>query len=367
MTTVTLVGFGLLASSLAAAWRQTRPALRIQAVSSPDSCRIALETKLADQTFSYSELPSALETTDILILCAPISHIANTLKSLPNLALSRQEKILVSDIGSTKYQASQIGLTLKEPYLFVGGHPMAGSEKRGAAHADPALFENAYWILCPGEIDKKNYQPLIDLIEAVGAHPVIMDAAEHDMVMARLSHVPQMVSTALASGLSPQILAKGQQHLAGRGFRDMTRIAASPWPMWRDIVDTNRYHIQQGIQEFRNSLEQLENALASDEKDSALEGVFRQGGMVRASLSQPGKGFANSLHEVLVELVDRPGALLTVLQPLTEANLNLLDMELAKVREGIGGTLLLGFKTLVEADQCVHILQNLGYQARSRG
>lgn len=367
MTTVTLVGFGLLASSLAAAWRQTRPSLIIQAVSSPDSCRIAREAKLADQTYSYAELAIALETTDILILCAPISHIASTLQSLTRQSISGKKRILVSDIGSTKLHVSQIGKQLKEPFFFIGGHPMAGSEKRGAEHADPALFENAYWILCPNDNNASEYQPLIDLIEAVGAHPVIMDAEEHDMVMARLSHVPQMISTALASGLSPQILAKSQQHLAGRGFRDMTRIAASPWPMWRDIVDTNRHHIQQGIQEFRNSLDQLESALKSESMDSELEKVFLQGGMVRASLSQPGKGFANSLHEVLVELADRPGALLTVLEPLAKANLNLLDMELAKVREGIGGTLLLGFKTLPEAEECVQILHVLGYQARSRG
>lgn len=245
---------------------------------------------------------------------------------------------------------------------------MAGSEKRSLDHHDASLFENAYWILCPSEqTPPDSYGLLQELIEAVGAQSVTLTPAEHDMVMARLSHVPQLVSTALASGLSPRILDRNQQHLAGRGFRDMTRIAASAWPMWRDILITNQNEVLIGIQEMQNSLSLIEKQLSQlPESKEELQDIFVKGNNVRASLSNAGKGFSHSLHEVFVHLDDRPGMILKVVQPLSTANINILDIELAKVREGVGGTLLLGFKTHDSAMLALDILHHNGFEARLR-
>lgn len=366
--TITFVGFGLLASSMAAALKQAGHAVKIRAVSSPGTQRRALEMKLADEVFDYANLAQSLPGTDLLLLCGPISHIQETLESLRHMGSHLTGPMLVSDIGSTKGAICAQGIQLPAPFLFVGGHPMAGSEKRSLEHFDISLYENAYWILCPqvGQ-PAAHYGLLQELIDAVGAHSVELDATDHDRIMARLSHVPQLVSTALASGLSPKILAKNHQHLAGRGFRDMTRIAASPWPMWRDIIATNHKEILGGVQEMQASLAQIENFLTHlPESSPSLQGVFEKGNEVRTSLSSPGKGFTHSLHELFVQLPDKPGAIVSVVTPLANAGINILDIELAKVREGIGGSLLLGFKALSEATQAQELLEKIGLQTRLR-
>ncbi len=365
---VTLVGFGLLASSIAAALKQTGHAVHIRAVSSPETCKRALELGLADQAFPYSDLAQSIQGANLVLLCGPISHIQQTLEQLQTIPAHAGPPILVSDIGSTKNAICTQGSKLPGHFCFVGGHPMAGSEKRSVEHFDSSLFENAYWILCPREgTPASDYSLLLELVTAVGAHYVVLNPPDHDRIMARLSHVPQLVSTALASGLSPRIVEKNHQHLAGRGFRDMTRIAASPWPMWRDIVTTNRSEILSGIGEMEQSLGTIRNLVQDlPESNQALQGVFEKGAEVRSSLSAPGKGFTHSLHELLVQLPDEPGAILRVVQPLSASKLNILDIELAKVREGIGGTLLLGFKTTEEAAIASKLLEAAGFPVRIR-
>lgn len=366
--TITFVGFGLLASSLAAALKQGKHAVRIRAVSGTDTLQKAKSFGLADETFTYDQVESYLAGSDLVLLCGPISHILETMDAFAKVKLPQAKPILVSDIGSTKSQICQKGFSLPEAFRFVGGHPMAGSEKRSVEHHDASLFENAYWILCPPEnIPPTSFAFLQELIDVVGAHSVTLAATEHDMVMARLSHVPQLVSTALAAGLSPRILARNQQHLAGRGFRDMTRIAASAWPMWRDILETNQVEVLAGIHEMQQSLASIESQVAAlPITKQALQATFTKGNEVRASLSNAGKGFSHSLHEIFVHLDDQPGMILNVVQPLSIANINILDIELAKVREGVGGTLLLGFKTHESAMQALDILHTNGFEARLR-
>lgn len=362
--TLTLVGFGLLASSLAASIRHAGHPVRLQAVSSPSTTRKALEQGLVDAAFGYDELEKWVESSDCILLCTPVNHIVTLLGQLAAYLPQRKKTILISDIGSTKQIICQHGKRLPAPYSFVGGHPMAGSEKRGMEHADPSLYENAYWILCPST-SHHDTALLQQVIQWAGAHLVELTPSEHDSVMAYLSHVPQLLSTALASGLPESILQQGQQHLAGRGFRDMTRIAASPWPMWRDIINTNPQAIRQGLGILENQLQKIRQAIDSSESQQ-LQNLFEKGAEVRSSLSSPGKGFAQALHEVLIQISDQPGMILQIVQPLATAGINILDIELAKVREGIGGTLLLGFKLESEALQAVALLKTLGIEARIR-
>lgn len=365
--TITFVGFGLLASSAAAALKAGGHSVRIRAVSGEETCRRALEMGLADEVFGYDAVTQYLPGTDLLLLCSPISHIMDMLDVIGNSAYDGHP-ILISDIGSTKQEICNRGISLPSSFRFVGGHPMAGSEKRSLEHHDAALFENAYWIICPPQnCPPESYAILQELIDTLGAHSVTMEASEHDHVMSRLSHVPQLVSTALASGLPEGIRAKNQQHLAGRGFRDMTRIAASPWPMWRDILASNQREILAGIEEMQNSLQGIHDFLQNfQQAQPSLQAVFTEGAEVRASLSSPGKGFTQSLHELLVQIPDRPGAILQVVEPLTKQGINILDIELAKVREGVGGSLLLGFKLLSDAEAALHLLTDAGFPTRLR-
>ena len=151
---ITFVGFGLLASSVAAAIKQAKLPTVVRAVSSPATLSRAKELGLADECFGYDEIKGWVPGSDMILLCAPILHILHTIENLAQMdlsALSSQSKILVSDIGSTKVEICKAGAKLPKPFVFVGSHPMAGSEKRTLEYNDPSIFENAYWFVCPPE------------------------------------------------------------------------------------------------------------------------------------------------------------------------------------------------------------------------
>lgn len=378
MQRLTLVGFGLLASSIAAAIKQAGKSTIVRAVSSPNTLERARELKLADEFFTYDEIEKWVPGSSMILLCAPILHILKTIDALSRVNLPSSAPILVSDIGSTKVEICKVGSKLPQPFVFVGSHPMAGSEKRTLEYNDPSIFENAYWFVCPPEgVEESAYRPLLDLIDFVGAHAVVFPPEHHDRTMAWVSHMPQMLSSTLAGALPERLLKFNYQHYAGRAFRDMTRIAASGWNMWHDIAVTNRDQTVLALREVREGLDKTIAAMehlqvvndgtpAAEDCSADLETVFKAGNEGRASLFAPGRNAAAAFSEITVPLKDVPGALLQVLSPLAENHLNIRDIELMKVRENIAGTLLLAFKTPEEARRAVEILQKLDYDVKER-
>lgn len=378
---ITFVGFGLLASSVAAAIKQAKLPTVVRAVSSPATLARAKDLGLADEFFGYDEIKDWVPGSDMILLCAPILHILHTIENLAQMdlsALSSQSKILVSDIGSTKVEICKAGAKLPKPFVFVGSHPMAGSEKRTLEYNDPSIFENAYWFVCPPEgVEEADYKSLLDLISFVGANAVVFPPEHHDRTMAWVSHMPQMLSSTLAASMPERLVKPSYQHYAGRAFRDMTRIAASGWNMWHDIAVTNRDQTVLALREVREGLDKTIEAMdhlqvvsdgkpAADDRAGELESVFKAGNEGRASLFEKGRNAAAAFSEITVPLKDVPGALLQVLSPLAQNNLNIRDIELMKVRENIAGTLLLAFKTPEEARRAVQILKLLGYDVKER-
>jgi prephenate dehydrogenase len=388
---ITMVGFGLLASSIAAAIKQAKLPTVIRAVSSPSTLKRARELELADEFFEYDETEKWAKDSDLILLCAPIIHILKMIDALGKVSWAgvSDRKIVVSDIGSTKVEICKAGMRLPAPFRFVGSHPMAGSEKRTCEYNDPAIFENAYWFVCPPEgTDESVYAPLLEMIRFLGANPVVFPPEHHDRTMAWVSHMPQMLSSTLAGNLPERLLSHNYQHFAGRAFRDMTRIAASGWGMWHDIAVTNRDETTRALCEVRDGLtktimamkglnvvkdgkpasgnfENDENSVAAD-NSQALADIFKAGNDGRASLFAPGRNNTNSFYEITVQLKDKPGALLSVMQPLAEEGINIRDIELMKVRENVAGTLLLAFKTEDEAARAVKTLQYLEYEVKER-
>lgn len=388
---ITMVGFGLLASSIAAAIKQAKIQTVIRAVSSPSTLKRARELELADEFFEYDETEKWAKDSDLILLCAPIIHILKMIDALGRVSWigESDRKIVVSDIGSTKVEICKAGMRLPSPFRFVGSHPMAGSEKRTCEYNDPAIFENAYWFVCPPEgTEESVYAPLLEMIRFLGANPVVFPPEHHDRTMAWVSHMPQMLSSTLAGNLPERLLAHNYQHFAGRAFRDMTRIAASGWGMWHDIAVTNRDETTRALCEVRDGLDKTISAMnglnvvkdgkpasgnfENDEKSveadnsQALADIFKAGNVGRASLFAPGRNSAASFYEITVQLKDKPGALLSVMQPLAEEGINIRDIELMKVRENVAGTLLLAFKTEEEAARAVKTLQYLEYEVKER-
>lgn len=363
---LTIVGFGLLGASIAAALKQAQKKITLRAVSSPSTLHRAQELGLADEFFNYDDVDSWVEGSDVILLCGPILHILSTISALSKVTPSHP--ILVSDIGSTKTKICEAGFQLPAPYFFIGGHPMAGSEKRSLEYNDPSIFENAYWFLCPSpEMQEATYLPLSELVTFLGGEPILFSPKEHDSTLAWLSHMPQMVSSTLAGNIPKRILEKEHQHFAGRGFRDMTRIAGSAWNMWHDILFTNKEAIEQALNEFALGIEKTQKAIQTIfDNEENVHQVFTNGNQGRASLFAPGRNAADHFFEITIQLKDKPGAILSVMQPLAEEGINIRDIELMKVRENIAGTLLLAFKTETEAFKAKKVLQYLDYEVKER-
>ena len=169
--------------------------------------------------------------------------------------------------------------------MFLGGHPLAGKERSGVENAEATLFTNARYVLTPLEeahLEDPRIKAFVSLVTAMGARPYVMDPARHDRALAFLSHLPQLLSSALASLIAEQSLQAGLPvELAASGFRDVTRLAESPYSVWRDICLTNLENIQQALEALVEKLEFIKRHLS----DHELEGEFQQASKLREELT----------------------------------------------------------------------------------
>ncbi len=366
--TLTIVGLGLLGASLAEAARKRHPDWKIIGVSAPHTVRDALAAQVIDEGFPYDDVRTALRDCDFGFLCLPIDRILSLLKEWADEPLALKPGAILSDVGSTK---AEICAAARKAFpsgsalagAFIGSHPMAGSEKTGLAARDAHLFETAAWIVCPDkDADETRVAALETFLEELGARVLRSAPERHDMMVAQVSHLPQLVATALAAYVSAVDDPDETLQVAGAGFRDMTRLAVSSFAVWEPILRTNRRNLEVILPAFRRELEMLEEDLVED----GGERFFTEANELRARYHAPRKGFTSPVTEILVDIEDKPGALLNVLQPLTAAGLNILDLEILKVREGDEGVLMMGFRKAPEAGQALEILHAHGHKARLR-
>jgi prephenate dehydrogenase len=240
--TVAIVGVGLIGGSFALALRKAGFQGKIIGVSSPSTIQKAFARGAIDEALPLAE---AARRADLVYLAQPISRILSTLDTLETDAL-------VTDAGSTKAVICEHGRRLKR---FVGGHPMAGKESRGVEHADADLFRGRPYFLTARE-------PLLEhWIDGIGAREVFLTPPEHDRLVALVSHLPQLLSTALALQMS------GVQDLAGPAAQDLTRLALSPYDIWRDIFATNAKPIDAALGAFIERLEAVRMQLRTPEME----------------------------------------------------------------------------------------------------
>jgi len=236
----------------------------ISGVSSPAAVAEALEYGIIDRAATLEE---AVPAADLIYLAQPIGRILHSLAQIDPYA---KGGALITDAGSTKQAIVTEARRSIHRARFLGGHPMAGKEKRGASAADADLFRNRPYVLTPAspaEVDPA----FLDLLRSIGARPVIMGAAEHDRLVAASSHLPQLASTALASTLAAGFEDCAQ--VAGPGLLDATRLALSSYDLWRDIVSTNTIAIEEVLGAYIQRLEHIQENLRTRQ----LQDEFTQG------------------------------------------------------------------------------------------
>ena len=230
------------------------------------------------------DVSAAVRGADLVILSTPVGVIVDL---LPQLKASVMPGALITDTGSTKrlicHRAQEV---FGSDPLFLGGHPLAGKERSGFENADAALLQKARYVLTPftpDDLEDKRVKAFMSLLESVGARPFVTDPQTHDRAMAFLSHLPQLLSTGLASMIAEQSAEDFlPAELAASGFRDVTRLADSPYGLWRDICLTNIENIQSALESLIEKLENMKSHLS----DRDLEREFKQALKLRDRLRE---------------------------------------------------------------------------------
>jgi len=277
--TVAIVGVGLIGSSFGLALRKAGFQGRIIGVSSAAALEEALARGAIDEGLPLAQ---AAAQADLIYLSQPIQRILETLERLDPLL---RPGALVTDAGSTKARIVEVGRSAIRRGQFLGGHPMAGKETRGASEAEADLFAGRTYLLTPAEpaeLETDAAREFLGWLRAIGAEPVILGPEEHDRIVAYTSHLPQMLSTALAALLAQRLAAPDDLRVAGPGLADMTRLAASPYEVWGDILATNQPAIEQALDALIAELSGLGSALGAQ----GAQEVFHRANQFAARLKQ---------------------------------------------------------------------------------
>jgi prephenate dehydrogenase len=241
---IAIVGYGLVGASFGLAVREQWPSTLIVAIDRKDIIETAMRRHAADVGGDDLGLAGG---TELVVLAAPVRTNIRLLAELPDYVAG---EALITDVGSTKRATVAAAQRLPPRLRFVGGHPLAGAAVSGLDAARPDLFRGRPWILTPQDPDDAHGAlKLGALLEAIGASVQMLTPDAHDQLVAYLSHLPQLVATALMHVVGTHAGEQGLA-LAGRGLRDTTRLATSPAEVWSDILATNREHIGSAVDEI---------------------------------------------------------------------------------------------------------------------
>lgn len=281
---ITIVGSGLIGGSFGLALKKRGYTGRIVGYGRPTTLEKAERMGAIDT--GTTELHQAVQGSDVVLLGTPVGGILDFIEQLGPLL---PPHVLMTDVGSTKKEIvarAQSVFGSAATTRFLAGHPMAGKEHSGIDYADADLFENAVWLFTPvpGQIVAPDSGPaglvsdFLSLVRSVGSRILVVDAERHDRLCAWVSHLPQMVATALASTLEDEFGDDETLKAAGgRALREMTRIAASPYSMWRDIAFTNTSNIAESLSKLEQRLAHIRENL----RTRGLQEEFENGNKFR--------------------------------------------------------------------------------------
>jgi prephenate dehydrogenase len=270
---VTIIGTGLIGGSLGLALKKRHLAGRIIGCDRAPVLERAIECGAIESGSTHPA--DAVRGSDLVVLATPVIPI---LDLIDRLGPALPPKTLVTDVGSTKKEvveraAKSFGRNAGE--RFLAGHPMAGKEHAGAEFADADLFEGAAWLFTP--LARQNVHAgmcgeFIHCAEKMGAKVAVVDAVDHDRFCAWISHLPQMISTALAAALVDEFGPDAPVlDIGGRALREMTRISGSPYSMWRDIAITNRKNLSDALHKLEQRLAHIRENLDSKQLADEFE------------------------------------------------------------------------------------------------
>lgn len=352
------IGLGLIGGSIARAIRQYYPDSEIVAF---DKCRetLALATQESVINVACTSIDDNFSNCHYIFLCAPVSYNTAYLKQLKNYI---SKDCILTDVGSVKTSIHEEVITLDMEDNFIGGHPMAGSEKSGFANSKPVLIENAYFILTPSsKVSQAKIDAYSSFIESLKALPVILDYKQHDMITGTISHLPHIIASTLVNFVKDtDTKDELMKQLAAGGFKDITRIASSSPTMWQHICLKNRENIVQILDAYIDMLKDAKSSVAEG-SEQKLYNLFETSKNYRNSIPEGSLGPIKKVFAVYCDIIDETGGIATIATILASNNISIKNIGIIHNREFEEGVLRIEFYEEASSHKATELLQKYRY------
>ncbi len=352
------IGLGLIGGSLAKTFKRIYPDCIITAYDTDNKSLLqAANDHIADNT--TTSLDDNFSNCDYIFLCTPVEFNSKYLSALKDII---SKDCIITDVGSVK---THIHNTVKElglEHAFIGGHPMAGSEKSGYTNSTDQLLVNAYYAITPTTstpaIKLEQFTSLIKSIECI---PLVLDYQKHDYSVAGISHLPHIVASSLVNCVKDNDYEdETMKLLAAGGFKDITRIASASPVMWQQICTTNNQAISQILGNYIDSLLQIKNDI--DNKDATrLTEMFDSSKNYRDSINTTTKGLIHKSYAVYCDIIDEEGAIATIATILAINHISIKNIGIIHNREYEEGVLKIEFYDSNAVDKTVSLLNKHRY------
>lgn len=357
-TTIGFIGLGLIGGSMAKAIKKANPHYHLMAYNrTQETARQAKQDRIIDEICEENDPRFA--ACDFIFLCTPVTQNISYLSFLKEII---SPDCILSDVGSAKgiihKQVTELGMTES----FIGGHPMAGSEKTGYENSKAHLLENAYYILTPSEnVSLDKISRYMDLVSSLNAIPMVLTYEEHDYITASVSHLPHIIASTLVNLV--QQLDSEDEHMksiAAGGFKDITRIASSSPTMWQQICLENPENISKVLDEYIRLLIQARYNVDHAESEQIYD-MFRSSRDYRDSMDILPKGPLKKSYELYCDIIDEAGGIATIATILAMNNISIKNIGIIHNREFEQGVLKIAFYDEEALRKAITQLQKRNY------
>ncbi|TMV51261.1 prephenate dehydrogenase [Paenibacillus mesophilus] len=359
MSKVAIIGVGLMGGSLALCFKG-KPGIRVAGFDiSPAELEKSLKRGVIDD--ACTSLEEAAADADFIFLCVPVGTLESYIDKLQQTRL--KPGCIISDVGSTKASVAKYARSRVVPGVhYIGGHPMAGSERSGVEAAASHLYENAFYVLTPDEETPQDvYDRLVQLLQYTKAQIVRVDPKHHDEIVGAISHLPHVIAVALVNQVARYNERDGlYRSLAAGGFRDITRIASSHPDMWRDILLNNRHVLLRLLRDWNEEIAKFACMLEAGDGE-AIASEFERAGSFRSQLPERRKGVITALFDVYVDVQDHPGIIGQIATLLGNHRINLSNIHIIESRADVPGVLRLSFRNETDMDAAIELLKRSDY------
>lgn len=357
-TKIGFIGLGLIGGSLAKAIRQYYPDCEIVAFDKNKET-LALATLESVIDVAATSLDDNFRGCRYLFLCAPVSSNRACLRQLSRYL---DEDCILSDVGSVKSGIHQEAESLGIGSSFIGGHPMAGSEKSGYANSRAMLLENAYYVLTPSDrVPPKKIREFQEFLQGLKTLPILLDAKTHDWITGTISHLPHIIAASLV-GLVRDTDTKDERMktLAAGGFKDLTRIASSSPVMWQHICEENKENIARILELYIRSLETAREHICAGDGNWIYQ-LFEQSRSYRNSISETSSGPIKKAYAVYCDIIDEAGGIAAIATILASSGINIKNIGIVHNREFEEGVLRIEFYDEAASRKAAELLQKYRY------